>query len=564
MPRQCANSPNRFCYVCGELTFKSQKRNFTVLVRKAYELYFGVKVINQDKAWAPHICCKTCLTLLTGWLKGANRKMPFGIPMIWKDPQNHITDCYFCLTNIQGIGRKSKHTVQYPNLPSASRPVKHSDELPVPKPRNSWTGDEEPESADSSSDHTDFIQKIENDPLFDVPGCSTSTEPHRISQAELNDLVRDLHLAKSQSELLASRLKGWNLLQGDVNITFFRKRQKELTQFFLQEGDLVYCLDVTNLFDALGQKHDPSNWRLFIDASKLSLKAVLLHNGNKYPSVPIAHAVHMKESYENMRVLLEHIRYNDYVWPICGDLKVIALLLGLQLGYTKYCCFICEWDSRARDQHYIQKEWPLRQALTPGQKNVSNEPLVNPKNIFLPPLHIKLGLMKNFVKAMDRNGRGFLYLQHKFSRLSEAKIKEGIFVGPQIRELIKDDVFNTMLNEVERRAWRAFKAVVHNFLGNVRAENYKNIVSELLTAYKEMGCRMSLKIHFLDSHLDFFPENLGAVSDEHGERFHQDISAMEKRYQGKWSPSLLADYCWTLIRDAPETKYRRKTSTTTF
>ena len=46
---------------------------------------------------------------------------------------------------------------------------------------------------------------------------------------------------------------------------------------------------------------------------------------------------------------------------------------------------------------------------------------------------------------------------------------------------------------------------------------------------------MSLKIHFLHSHLDFFPEDCGAVSDEHGERFHQDISSMEKRYQGKWN-----------------------------
>jgi hypothetical protein len=45
--------------------------------------------------------------------------------------------------------------------------------------------------------------------------------------------------------------------------------------------------------------------------------------------------------------------------------------------------------------------------------------------------------------------------------------------------------------------------------------------------------------------LDFFRENLGAVSDQHGERFHQDISNMEKQYQGKWSLSMLADYCWT-------------------
>ena len=56
---------------------------------------------------------------------------------------------------------------------------------------------------------------------------------------------------------------------------------------------------------------------------------------------------------------------------------------------------------------------------------------------------------------------------------------------------------------------------------------------------------MSLKIHFLESHLDFHSENLGEVSDVHGERFHQDILAMDKRYQGKWTSSMLADYCWT-------------------
>jgi hypothetical protein len=85
-------------------------------------------------------------------------------------------------------------------------------------------------------------------------------------------------------------------------------------------------------------------------------------------------------------------------------------------------------------------------------------------------------------------------------------------------------------------------------------------VSDLLTAYKPMGCNMSLKVHFLDSHLDFFPENLGAVSDEHGERFHQDISNMEKRHQGKWSLSMLADYCWTLKRDVPQATYSRKST----
>ena len=67
-----------------------------------------------------------------------------------------------------------------------------------------------------------------------------------------------------------------------------------------------------------------------------------------------------------------------------------------------------------------------------------------------------------------------------------------------------------------------------------------------------------------ESHLDFFPENLGEVIEEHGERFHQYIMSMEKRYQGKWTSSVLADYCWTLKRDVPDAKYRRKSYISTF
>jgi hypothetical protein len=48
------------------------------------------------------------------------------------------------------------------------------------------------------------------------------------------------------------------------------------------------------------------------------------------------------------------------------------------------------------------------------------------------------------------------------------------------------------------------------------------------------------------------------VNDDHGERFHQDIPSMEKRYQGKWNCAMLADYCWTLARDAPTMEYNRQ------
>jgi hypothetical protein len=56
----------------------------------------------------------------------------------------------------------------------------------------------------------------------------------------------------------------------------------------------------------------------------------------------------------------------------------------------------------------------------------------------------------------------------------------------------------------------------------------------------------------LHSRLEIFPDNCGKVGDENGERFHQEIATMGKRYQEKWPTSMLADYCWVLTRYAPE------------
>ncbi|UYV77498.1 hypothetical protein LAZ67_15001294 [Cordylochernes scorpioides] len=78
----------------------------------------------------------------------------------------------------------------------------------------------------------------------------------------------------------------------------------------------------------------------------------------------------------------------------------------------------------------------------------------------------------NFVKAMDRNASGFAYLKQKFSSISKAKIKEGIFVGPQIRELQQNGNFQNSLNEVEAAAWNSFRNVCKTFLGSAKVENY--------------------------------------------------------------------------------------------
>ena len=117
--------------------------------------------------------------------------------------------------------------------------------------------------------------------------------------------------------------------------------------------------------------------------------------------------------------------------------------------------------------------------------------------------------MKNFVKQLRKSkSNGFAFLCNKFPEISEAKLKEGIFVGPQIRPVLKDPDFDKELTSIELRAWKAFKWLCTNFLGNKKSPSFKMRVENLLEAHKKMGCLMSLKIHFLYSHLDFFQQTL--------------------------------------------------------
>ena len=99
--------------------------------------------------------------------------------------------------------------------------------------------------------------------------------------------------------------------------------------------------------------------------------------------------------------------------------------------------------------------------------NVENQPLVEPSKILLPSMHLKLGLVKNFVKAINQEEAAFTYLWEKISRLSEAKLKEGIFIDPQIRDIIKDEYFDRLLQGDEKAAWDSFKFVVKIFFWEI-------------------------------------------------------------------------------------------------
>ena len=159
---------------------------------------------------------------------------------------------------------------------------------------------------------------------------------------------------------------------------------------------------------------------------------------------------------------------------------------------------------------------------------------------------------------MNKNGAVFQLLCTLFPALSSAKLKKGVFIGPQIQKLTKDKDFEQLLTLKELRAWEAFKSVCRGFLDNTQVPDYQECIEKLSVIWVyDMRCQTSLKIHFLHSYLNFFPLNLAAVSDKRGERLHQYITKIESNYQGKWNPNMIENFAGCYCCDIPEAAFIR-------
>ena len=224
---------------------------------------------------------------------------------------------------------------------------------------------------------------------------------------------------------------------------------------------------------------------------------------------------------------------------------------------------MCKWDSTDRINHWIKRDWPLRESFTPGYRNILHSAFVDRSNVILPPLHIKLGLMKQ-LKALNKEGACFKYIQEKFLNMSAEKVRKSVFVGPQIRTLTKDALFLSTMTDVEKKARFSFIEVVSKFLGNAKDSDYKTVVENVLDCFEALGCRMSLKVYFLHAHLDYFPLNLGDMSEEHEECFHQDNKSVEIRYRGRWDVSIMAYNRWCLKRECKSNEVARKAKSKKF
>ena len=184
MDRKCKNNPDRFCYICGNVVLPNRQEKITDFVKKSCRDYFGVRLKDQDKSFASYVCCKTSVKNLRDWRNGKKKRMPFAIPKPWRKGKDRITDCYFCMINPEGLNRKNKHHAQY----STIRPIPHGPDLLVPEPDNKM-------EHSFNCEHSDMTV-VAGDGAYN-PEKENQLVP--LTQAQLNDLTRDLNLSKESA-----------------------------------------------------------------------------------------------------------------------------------------------------------------------------------------------------------------------------------------------------------------------------------------------------------------------------------------------------------------------------
>ena len=164
--------------------------------------------------------------------------------------------------NVIGINVKKLARCEYLDVSSVSKPVPRtdSDPLPICSGINAKSAIRT-SSSSLVSNESDFVME----------------EKHLLSQSELSYLIRDLNLSKQKAEFFVSRLQEWKHLDPKTQFTIYRNRNPAISK----KKMTCFCNDAKGLFDVMNTAYDQNEWRLFVDGSKYSLKAALLHIGNK-------------------------------------------------------------------------------------------------------------------------------------------------------------------------------------------------------------------------------------------------------------------------------------------
>ena len=145
----------------------------------------------------------------------------------------------------------------------------------------------------------------------------------------MKGMLKNRHCIKETQKsfrYLDQGLSGWNILEKGVMLSCGRRRLSDISPYYSVDDDLVYWNNFQELIEEVQLEYTSEQRRPFINSSKIRFMAVLFH----FPSIWLAHAVHMKEIWENFQVLLQKIGHEEHRWNYVCWPNVIVILPGVR------------------------------------------------------------------------------------------------------------------------------------------------------------------------------------------------------------------------------------------
>lgn len=519
------HDPNEFCYICGKF-IKGDKKNLNEKLQEAYWHYFKTSCADIKKNFTPDFICSSCYRMLYMYIKNPDTKMIFQTPVIWTEVISHHQGmCYFCSIKKEPLKRK----VDYFDCENCKIPKIYSPDL-------ADRFHAKINSSESDLDESEDVYVMDEEAEDNKFEWTTNA---------YHDFCRELKLSKNMSKKCLRMLKKDPVIKQkmtSINRRHIEERNNEIKNLFSDHGAYAFCNNIEGLMGCLRVKYNSDDWCLYIDSSTTSLKAALMYKNNELPTLPIVYA-NVKEDRDSMEMILKLTKYNDHGWLIMADLKVLNFIMGLKAGYAKYPCFYCMFDTRNSLLDYNSNH------MWPDRIDFDKQPLVPLEKIAFPFLHIKLGLWQKFVKTLDNDSECFKFICENIKK-SDAKLRNGVFTGPEIKNIMKNVNFPQTMTHLEQNAWLSFCDVANHVLGKVIAEDWQEKIDLLMSNYQAMGCSpVSNKMHLLFKHKDKYRHYLGNFSDEHGERVHQEMHLFENRFHHCLNKEMLSECIWQLKRD---------------
>jgi hypothetical protein len=127
--------------------------------------------------------------------------------MVWREPWSHLGDWCFGITNTSGFSGKSEHQIEYPNTPSALRPVPRDNSMPVPEPPENFTLDSETESEEASPEARPSTREDQDFSVYSTKQPLDHSGWHERPGSGLDLPTTDAQLRYQQWKLLQKGVK---------------------------------------------------------------------------------------------------------------------------------------------------------------------------------------------------------------------------------------------------------------------------------------------------------------------------------------------------------------------